>query len=276
MNEQENKFKKKIMELVVNDYFTPNIRTEVILDCLLTEYIAAIVKAQLKNQVDGTLTFLTKEMSINDGRGDNRGTKIDYVLEGDTNVYMVELKTTKGSINTVQAEQYTRNFCGKTFGEALGNKLLELLTDKFKNEDGKSWEVENLAEEFKARVKGCSANKAKEYLQDNKKASTHKYLYTAGQILEHHSGEMQDLWEKPLRLIYLTTDGGRVFPKKSRKKEKQEWEEIRLKWKKLYVGPNGTDSSVSLATAREYLGTEEKDDFARLLYDILGEIYGKN
>ena len=37
----------KIEKQVVNDYFTPNIKAEVILDTLLTPYIKQMLKAQL-------------------------------------------------------------------------------------------------------------------------------------------------------------------------------------------------------------------------------------
>ena len=101
----ENDLMEEIRERVVNDYFTPNIKAEVILDTLLTPYIPQIVRGQLGEKV-GSLTFLTKEMSISDeGDENNRGPKIDYVLEDDNFVYLVELKTTKGSINTKQAER---------------------------------------------------------------------------------------------------------------------------------------------------------------------------
>ena len=62
-----------IKHWVVNDYFTPNIKAEVILDTLLTPNISQI----LKNQLDIDAELLTKEMSIQDKNGsDNRGAKI--------------------------------------------------------------------------------------------------------------------------------------------------------------------------------------------------------
>ena len=56
-------FAKEIKKWVVNDYFTPNIKAEVILDTLLTPYSTQIVQGQL-NELVGSLTFLTKEMSL--------------------------------------------------------------------------------------------------------------------------------------------------------------------------------------------------------------------
>lgn len=123
---------QQIKERVVNDYFTPNIKAEVILNTLLTPYITKIIESQMGAQV-GSLTSLTKEMSIQEKGGpDNRGTKIDYVLEDEKScVYLVELKTTNGSISSNQIGRYIDNCCGKTFGEALGDKLLKIVRDKF-------------------------------------------------------------------------------------------------------------------------------------------------
>ena len=59
MAEQMNKIK----QWIVNDYFTPNIKAEVILDTLLTPYSTQIVQGQL-NELVGSLTFLSKEMSL--------------------------------------------------------------------------------------------------------------------------------------------------------------------------------------------------------------------
>ena len=39
----------EIRKWVVNDYFTPNIKAEVILDTLLTPYVTEILKNQAKN-----------------------------------------------------------------------------------------------------------------------------------------------------------------------------------------------------------------------------------
>ncbi len=43
MTEPENDLVKEIKNWVVNDYFTPNIKAEVILDTLLTPYVSEII-----------------------------------------------------------------------------------------------------------------------------------------------------------------------------------------------------------------------------------------
>ena len=114
MTEQMNKIRKWI----VNDYFTPNIKAEVILDTLLTPYVTEILKDQ--TAFKGELHFITKEMSVLESKESeqgsgygNRGTKIDYVLGDEEAIYLVELKTTGSSINLEQADRYLRNCCTK-------------------------------------------------------------------------------------------------------------------------------------------------------------------
>lgn len=59
----EKTLRQLICDQVVNDYFTPNIKAEVILDTLLTPYSTQIVQGQL-NELVGSPTFLSKEMSL--------------------------------------------------------------------------------------------------------------------------------------------------------------------------------------------------------------------
>ena len=46
MHEQAGHFMEQIERWAVNDYFTPNIKAEVILDTLLTPYIPRILKSR--------------------------------------------------------------------------------------------------------------------------------------------------------------------------------------------------------------------------------------
>lgn len=119
---------KTIKKCVVSDYFTPNIKAEVILDTLLTPYI---------HKLSPGIELIAKEMSIPKWKGSEEetiygihGPKIDYVLAGagQKSVYLVELKTTLGSLDDGQAENYLKS-CGQNvrFGEVLGNQLLSLL-----------------------------------------------------------------------------------------------------------------------------------------------------
>lgn len=147
--------KEILKRWVINDYFTPNIKAEVILDTMLSPYIGAV----LSDNKDCPIIFVTKEMSINTSlinnkttESDNkqndsekdkeniiRGPKIDYVFAGKKSVYLVELKTATGSINDKQLEIY-KNLAEKElfFGVLLGNRLLEILKESFNIKISKS------------------------------------------------------------------------------------------------------------------------------------------
>lgn len=224
-----------IKEWVVNDYFTPNIKAEVILDTLLTPYVAQIVERKLGKQ-DGELTFLTKEMSIpaSDTFGSS-APKIDYVLASRETVYLVELKTTDSSINDLQTANYLNNCPGKPFGERLGRQLLfildkpddtftlHLLDDSDKWGAPSQWDDETLKNVFQAIISksfhvpaGAAGNscaeKARELIRSNNwtqrgKYRSRKYLYTLGQLIDYLNIDKSGLWKKPMEVIYLTPYG---------------------------------------------------------------------
>lgn len=242
MNEQENKLRKQIMELVVDDYFTPNIKAEIILDTLLTPYIEEI----LKDQCGIDAVFLTKEMSIKKRNGNNRGPKVDYVLTDKTEkrIYLVELKTTKSSINEDQAEVY-RTYCqNKYFGEVLGYRLLSILNKnktffplnclknehwgdqtlkdafqeiifkhfdlfEFSSESDMCKECKKLADAEKQK-KWC-VNCARKLIYENKWTQkgnwrSRKYLHTLGQLVDYLN-KNETLWDKKMKVFYLTPTG---------------------------------------------------------------------
>lgn len=196
---------------VVNDYFTPNVKAEVILDMLLSEYIHELVEGAV---------LATKEMSIPMGElFGSIGPKIDYILAGDK-VYLVELKTTNSSDNGKQAGRYLDACQGAFFGERLGRQLLEILRKKavFDLELGshESWDdyilqgaFDTILENYGIKVQeGHRAEQALKLIREqkwtqSKKYRSRKYLYTLGQLADH-SGE---LWNKQMEVVYLTPDG---------------------------------------------------------------------
>ena len=222
----EKTLEKIIREQVVNDYFTPNIKAEVIFDTLLTPCIVDIVKGQMDGSTED-LTFLTKEMSILDNSGEDvKVSKVDYVLAARSKVYLVELKTTDSSINDEQADAYRELCQGKDFGEILGRRLLSIL-----GEGGRTftlhlgapslWSDETLEQAFReiisknkyhgnTRGETC-AEKAQTLIRVQKwtqqgRYRSRKYLYSLGQLTDYlHAGGT--LWDKPMEVLYLTPDG---------------------------------------------------------------------
>lgn len=266
-----------ICDQVVRDYFTPNIKAEVILDALLTPYMEQILETYMKQKgCRIQARFLAKEMSIPDPdkgdeeSGNNAGPKIDYVLAGGGTIYLVELKTTHSSEDRSQAEKYQK-LCkdkGTTFGSKLGKRLLSILGRSFHIGDSSSmkdaWEkiwakrtkFEPPAPDCDApQTAGTYATKAqwlirtKNWTQKDKYRSR-KYLYTLGQLLDNSA---QDFWDSPMELLYVTPDGTLPdsFPK---------IDCINLKEAVSHLTPNEED------TEGAYL---------RMLQKIVEEIYGR-
>lgn len=275
LHKEANKTSDQLVEWVVNDYFTPNIKAEVILDTLLSPYVGGIIKHQCGDKVGG-LSFVTKEMSVEmycedseKGKYGDMGTKIDYILADEEKVYLVELKTTDSSIEPEQAKRYRQNCAGGTFGSVFGDKLLRILSRKTnlptdKLQDGERRLLtffESVTKKYDAvHYDRSYAGQAKALLRQRGWGSTYKYLYTAGQILDYtypKNGNPRLLWGKPLRLLYLTPNGS--LPHK----------EFKL-YEDFYICPERT-GSVSLREAAAYLAGLEGP--ARTLAEILNEIY---
>lgn len=305
-----------IKKWTINDYYTPAVKAEVILDMLLSPYIAEVVADQLGDQIHGKLRLVTKEMSIsNDQKDSDLGSKIDYILSDDVNVYLVELKTSNDSIKGEQAKRYVTNCLAdkgkgdpETFGSVLGKQLVRILWKKMdlggeklnadapiysvvdfceKGDDGlqalfeEIWDMQSKPRRNRgkgpapARDKSRSAQQeALDLIRYKSWTSTSKYFYTLGQILDYLNENEQSngLWEKPLRLIYVTPDGRHPYPEIKTQKKPAGREETYKSFEKLYVHPDGADS-VSLRKAASFLSKKD-GEYAACLADILGAIFG--
>lgn len=275
-----NGIQTRLANEVINDYFTPNIKAEVILDTLLTPYVTQIVKSQCRLDTE----LITKEMSVREASGDDqdnqddRGAKIDYVLADSDLLYLVELKTVKGSISAAQAKRYTQNCRGKTFGMVLGNQLFHILSKKFHIAENSLLPASDKGLEalFQAIFKkyGASApapgsdyaESAMSLLKKRGWGSSYKYLYTAGQILNYRE-KHGDLWDKPLRLLYLTPKGEPILSKSISGEEREKWEDG-----KFYIKPNDFPS-LSLAGFFSALKPDAADEYDLLVKFIIGGIY---
>lgn len=232
MHEQAGHFMEQIERWAVNDYFTPNIKAEVILDTLLTPYIPKILKSRY-DDIDAVL--LAKEMSMIEAQKDEEpendlGPKVDYVLADKTQncVYLVELKTTDSSIDAGQLALYA-SLAEQTrdFGDVLGKRLLAILAKSFhiRLGDPEGWGDTTLEEAWekiwakRSRYdpKGKDPKESASYgkmAMDLIKAKgwawrsdlrSRKYVYTLGQILDHLHGEYggAGLWGRQVKPIYL-------------------------------------------------------------------------
>lgn len=112
-----------VTEWTVKDYYNPRIKAEVIMDMLLSADIPELLGLICKSKV----TLLAKEFPISNfqmfGKDEELLTHrssnaVDYLAcadidkKGKGKLFFVELKTTAGSVDEVQLENYLR-FCGR-------------------------------------------------------------------------------------------------------------------------------------------------------------------
>lgn len=214
---------------VVKDYFTANIKAEVIFDTILTPIIGEILTIVYSGKSDKEMRLIAKEFPILKEKGRYCSWNVDYLMCDDKTVYLVELKTTKGSAGEEQWKRY-RNHIGNYHDEfALreGYDFVRLLNhvsktgvpDKEFEDDnkqkscGKDWisELKSLFEEIinhssndSPEMKtGKYTERAQEYLKRNKANSSKKYLTTAGQVLDHIDDDCEWWNYTKRKVIYL-------------------------------------------------------------------------
>jgi hypothetical protein len=134
-------FAEMIQKWMKYDYCTPGIKSEVIIDMLISEFIEEIVWFGAAKQ-DGTekkdIELITKEFpfACHPG-GDKRNFKADYLLADHKNnvMYVVELKTSRDSISKEQCNKYN-DLKDKQFEPCL-NFLQDSLINEYRYKDGR-------------------------------------------------------------------------------------------------------------------------------------------
>ncbi len=218
-----------ISDSVLNDYYSAGIKAEVVLDTMMTPVIADLLKEQIS--FSGEPVYITKEFPLKTATIDHRNRKADYVLMDNKSIYLVELKTSMGSIDKEQLNAY-----GEKLEKYDGKKLLDEFTELLKSIYGINDEensdlvsvtdriVKSLTDSrtgFSDWVSSLSKSDPQEEqrerpeqyirtLMKNKKIkSSQKFLFQAARIVTNSS--MSDWGSKDIKLIYM-------MPCKSRSK----------------------------------------------------------
>lgn len=129
---------ERFAEEVINDYFTANVKAEVILDTILTPVIDKILTAACKEKGEikreSQIKLLAKEFPIlkekrkeGEIRKSYRSCNADYLMCDEESVYLVELKTSMDSDNEEQRKNYIEHCGDKEFSKELGNDFIRLL-----------------------------------------------------------------------------------------------------------------------------------------------------
>lgn len=213
----------EITENIINDYYTAEVRCEVIIDTLLTPVIADVVKNLTGYEKVG---FLAKEFPLmkadiasGDGKTDRncerdessesrslRSVNADYILRGEDKngnqkIIIVELKTDQGSISHHQLDNYIQLLENKQINLLNGFKrILVKYSDCGYSSPGDR-DLKSIFMDVVYRNSGKSGKTypeidssdyvdvARSYLQKRKKngrrdSSSKKYILQAGQILK--------------------------------------------------------------------------------------------
>ena len=217
-----------VAENVIRDYHTAKIKSEILLDTLLTPVIGALV--EVLSGSERNVRLITKEFPLYKLDPDGReylekggAINADYLLAGDEHVILVELKTTAGSLNDIQDRNYERmmhrferregaarelysNFCrilvrGSSCGYSPENR------NRYREDLSKIFEDILAWEEAADKTANASfTERALYYLDRTGKQGSAKYVFQAGQMLDaRFPGECagDPGKEKDVRLIYL-------------------------------------------------------------------------
>ncbi len=246
---------ERLAENIIRDYFTPNIKAEVLLDTILTPVIGdilTVVGQKNKNLgINGEMKLLAKEFPMlkvpKEDEINYRNCNADYLMCDAESVYFVELKTTQESLDCDQMINYRKYLenCkdeDQKFFDVSGAEFIKLLnhvsqTGYSSDNKNKPWNEEESPEQddlkrvFEAVIqypkytenKGYGKTKkiplmenwaneedhhvddAIAYLRKNKAVSSKKYLFTAGQMLNHM--KYGEWWNcNKIKLVYLVPE----------------------------------------------------------------------
>ena len=226
----------KITENVINDYYTAGIKTEVVIDTLITPVITNLIKEMLKGSdvIEGELEYITKEFPMikkevdfsKDGKWYYSNNKADYLLKDDENIYLVELKTSIDSINVDQIAFYdnyiqriNRNTLLAEFmalfnsvsNTGMGDKKYREKMRAYLNDNNDSHEDISLKKLLSNTFGEDKINKKNAIgrLKENCDSSSKKYLIQATEIAKAIPDDMEDksyIKIRKVKLIYIVPD----------------------------------------------------------------------
>ena len=90
-----------VKKWTISDYKTPGIKAEVILDMLISEFIEDLIGYHCCEKV----TLLAKEFPIRTNDENYLNAKVDYLVNTEKMLILVELKTTKDSYKSTQEDR---------------------------------------------------------------------------------------------------------------------------------------------------------------------------
>lgn len=143
-------FFEMVKNWTVNDYKTPGIKAEVILDMLISEFIEDLIGYYCGEKI----TLLAKEFPIRTNDDNFLNAKVDYLVSTGKKLILVELKTTKDSFKSEQLDRmkdavkdgaekligFYNDICELKKGNSLDSKKYRYSQEKF-NEKAQLGEI---------------------------------------------------------------------------------------------------------------------------------------
>lgn len=202
-----------VKEWTVNDYRTPGIKAEVILDMLISEFIEDIIRYHYKTKgQDEKVTLLAKEFPIRTNEENYLNAKVDYLVSvGNKKLVLVELKTTNESYNDNQKNRMENAV------EKGTKELLKFYSDIVDIKNGNSSDCKKYNYSFDK----FKANLAKVQLNEETVKSVPEldYLY----ILLTDSSKLKDK-----KLILSEYCGNERFKDSLNENKRCIWEEVSI------------------------------------------------
>ena len=207
-----------ISNSVIDDYYTAAIKSEVILDMLITPVITDLIGIAK----DEEFKYITKEFPLVTGDSGFSSAKADYLLCNKENVYLVELKTSVDSVDTKQIKRYEGLYDTRFYIEtdadkelngnsSIGNWFIKLVKEKLikecqtcgiiqgKGTSSKDITEKELAEQIFGGMHLDKKEDVQNYIQKRSKRGTIKYLTQINQI----ASSKEDLKDKLVKVYYL-------------------------------------------------------------------------
>lgn len=253
---------------LLHAYYTPNLQFEILFGALLQPYIAGIIEWQSGRKME----YVTSELPFrdNNARRGNGGPKADFMLADKDYVYLAELKTVKDDkshsrwVEQWERYNYTRtNYL--TFGEVSGIRLLDIIKDKYANKfalqdvkapygtDSFRLAIEEITRDT---VGETYTEKAIYLLKTYTLTSSRKYLFTLAQIADYLHKFPRNLWDMPVKLIYILPNDFEAYKKND---------------KNFYERLYGNCLLINLPVATSWL--REEGGYAKELADAINNIY---
>ena len=176
-------FFEMVKKWTISDYHTQAIKSEVIIDMLISEFVEEMIASKIVDCSLNDVKLLAKEFPIDNcirdkksGKENLRNNKVDFLVSGKNNLYLVELKTSEES-NSDKQKKCMSNAVRKGARETL-NFFFKIIDEKIKTRS----DIQSMKYFY-------TLDKMKEkYYGTEKEASKRSYAQFKDDILNTYSG----------------------------------------------------------------------------------------